>query len=123
MRALGLAALRAIDVLRDAGFVPDDAIVILDGNYDYIRPAGGTDLTVRTVIKADRDCASAAAASVIAKVARDAHMVELHDRHPQYEWVRNKGYASPDHREAIRAYGLSPFHRASWAIGDAPTLF
>ena len=59
------------------------------------------------MIKADRDCASAAAASVIAKVARDALMTELHDELPAYNWARNKGYASPDHREAIREHGIS----------------
>ncbi len=122
MRALGLAAVRAIGALRDAGVAVDEAIVLLDGNYDYIAPvAGGLD--VRVQIKADRDCASASAASVIAKVARDAQMVRLHERHPAYEWVHNKGYASPVHRAAIRAHGLSPYHRASWAIADAPTLF
>jgi len=123
IRALGLAALRALDRLRSFGVVPEDAPVLLDGNHDYITPAGGTGLTIRTRIKADRDCASAAAASVIAKVARDAHMVTLHDEHPPYEWVHNKGYASVVHRDAIRAHGLSPYHRASWAIADAPTLF
>jgi ribonuclease HII len=123
MRALGLAALRAIADLRRFGIVPEEAIVLLDGNYDYIRPAGGEGLAVRPVIKADRDCASAAAASVIAKVARDEHMVAVHDRHPAYGWVHNKGYASPEHREAIRVHGLSPLHRSSWAIADAPTLF
>ncbi|KAA9110764.1 ribonuclease HII [Microbacterium rhizomatis] len=123
MRALGNAAIRAIAQLRVVGVVPEDAIVLLDGNYDYIRPAGATGLTVRPVIKADRDCASAAAASVIAKVARDALMVELHDELPAYQWARNKGYASPEHRDAIRAHGISAHHRASWSIADAPTLF
>ncbi|WP_375384107.1 ribonuclease HII [uncultured Microbacterium sp.] len=123
MRALGNAAIRAIAELRVFGVVPEDAIVLLDGNYDYIRPAGATELTVRPVIKADRDCASAAAASVIAKVARDALMVELHHELPAYQWARNKGYASPEHREAIRAHGISAHHRASWSITDAPTLF
>lgn len=123
MRALGLASLRALADLRAHGVVPQDAIVILDGNYDYITPAGGWDLNVRPVIKADRDCASAAAASVIAKVARDALMTELHDQLPAYNWARNKGYASPDHREAIREHGISAHHRASWSIADAPTLF
>ena len=123
MRALGLAALRAIADLRRFGIVPEEAVVLLDGNYDYITPAGGSDLSVRPVIKADRDCASAAAASVIAKVARDEHMVGMHEVHPAYAWIHNKGYASPEHREAIRAFGLSPLHRASWAITDAPTLF
>lgn len=123
MRALGLASLRALADLRAHGVVPQDAIVILDGNYDYITPAGGWDLNVRPVIKADRDCASAAAASVIAKVARDALMTELHDQLPAYNWARNKGYASPDHREAIREHGISAHHRASWSIAGAPTLF
>lgn len=123
MRALGLASLRALADLRAHGVVPEDAIVILDGNYDYISPAGGWGLRIRPVIKADRDCASAAAASVIAKVARDALMTELHDELPAYNWARNKGYASPDHREAIREHGISAHHRASWSIADAPTLF
>ena len=123
IRALGLAALRAIAELRAQGVVPEDAIVLLDGNHDYITPAGGAGLTVRPVIKADRDCASAAAASVIAKVARDELMVGLHDQAPVDQWARNKGYASLEHRMAIRSHGLSVHHRASWAITDAPTLF
>lgn len=123
MRALGLASLRALADLRAHGVVPEEAIVLLDGNHDYISPAGGWGLTVRPVIKADRDCASAAAASVIAKVARDALMTELHDELPAYHWARNKGYASPDHRVAIREHGISRHHRASWSIADAPTLF
>lgn len=123
MRALGNAALRALAELRGQGVVADGAIVLLDGNYDYISPAGATGLVVRPVIKADRDCASAAAASVIAKVARDALMTELDPEFPAYRWARNKGYASPDHRDAIRAHGISAHHRASWSIADAPTLF
>lgn len=123
MRALGLASLRALADLRAHGVVPEDAIVILDGNYDYITPAGARGLRVRPVIKADRDCASAAAASVIAKVARDELMTQLHDELPAYQWMRNKGYASADHREAIRAHGISRHHRASWSIAGAPTLF
>ena len=123
IRALGLAALRAIAELRGAGVVPEEAVVLLDGNHDYITPAGGAGLHVRPVVKADRDCASAAAASVLAKVARDDLMVGLHDDEPVYQWVRNKGYASAEHRAAIRSHGLSAHHRASWAIADAPTLF
>lgn len=118
MRALGLAAIRAIADLRAHGAVPDDAIVLLDGNHDYITPAGETGLSVRPVIKADRDCASAAAASVIAKVARDSLMVHLHDELPVYQWVSNKGYASAEHRDAIHAHGLTAHHRRSWAIAQ-----
>lgn len=123
IRALGLAAVRAIADLRAHGVVPEEAVVILDGNHDYITPAGESGLTVRPIIKADRDCASAAAASVIAKVARDTLMTGLHDDLPAYGWARNKGYASLDHREAISAHGMSMHHRHSWAIAAAPTLF
>jgi ribonuclease HII len=122
MRALGLAAIRALDALRASGVDVEEGIVILDGNYDYITAAGARGLTVQPVIKADRDCASAAAASVIAKVARDAVMTNLHDDLPAYQWARNKGYASLEHRRAIDEHGLSPHHRASWAIAPA-TLF
>jgi ribonuclease HII len=123
MRALGVATIRALADLRAHGIVPEEAIVVLDGNFDYITPAGATGLTVRPVIKADRDCASAAAASVIAKVARDSLMTDLHDELPAYHWARNKGYASADHREAIRSHGVSRHHRTSWAIAETPTLF
>lgn len=123
MRALGLAAQRAIAALGVEDSLAREAIVILDGNYDYITAAGGPPFQVRPVVKGDRDCASVSAASVVAKVARDELMVGLHDANPVYEWQRNKGYASLAHRDAIRAHGLSTHHRSSWAIADAPTLF
>lgn len=122
MRALGLAASRAIDGLL-LGADAARALVLLDGNHDYVSAVHPTRLTVRPVVKGDRDCASLSAASIIAKVARDTHMEQLHPSHPQYRWDRNKGYASADHRAAIREHGLTDWHRASWAIADAPTLF
>ncbi|WP_334147744.1 ribonuclease HII [Microbacterium sp.] len=123
MRALGLAASRAVLAVAAQGVSTDDALVLLDGNHDYVSAVHPGPLRVRPVIKADRDCASVSAASVIAKVARDTHMAELHLDHPAYQWNRNKGYASAEHQDAIRERGLSPFHRASWAIAAAPTLF
>lgn len=123
MHALGLAASRAIESVVAQGALLDQALVILDGNHDYVSAMHPVPLRVRPVIKGDRDCASVSAASVIAKVSRDAHMTQLHEQHLAYQWDRNKGYASPEHRAAIRENGLSPFHRASWAIADAPTLF
>lgn len=123
MRALGLAASRAVQAVADQGAVLDGALILLDGNHDYLSKVHPTPLRVRPVVKADRDCASVSAASVIAKVARDTHMTELHGTHPAYQWDRNKGYASTAHRDAIRSVGLSPHHRASWAIADVPTLF
>lgn len=123
MRALGLAASRAVSAVAAQGAVLDGALILLDGNHDYVSKVHPTPLNVRPVVKADRDCASVSAASVIAKVARDGYMAELHETHPAYQWNRNKGYASIEHRDAIRTIGLSPHHRASWAIADAPTLF
>lgn len=120
IRALGLAAHRAIAGL---GLDLTDAVLILDGNHDYISLAGAVPCAVTPIVKADRDCASAAAASVVAKVARDSLMAQLHEADPVYLWQRNKGYASLEHRAAIREHGLSAHHRASWAISDAPTLF
>lgn len=123
MRALGTAALRAIEELAEqVGVDPRDGVVLLDGNYDYIQPAGGWGLQVQPVIKGDRDCASAAAASVLAKVARDDYMVEIHAQAPIYQWERNKGYGSAEHRDAIVAHGITPHHRASWAF-EGNTLF
>ncbi len=121
--ALGLAARRALEGLSSQGVDLSAAVVVLDGNDDYITRHGMAGLRVRPVIKADRDCAGAAAASVIAKVARDELMVGLHDEYPAYAWDRNKGYASAGHRAAIAEIGLSPHHRASWSIAAAPTLF
>ena len=123
MRALGLAASRAVQSVVAQGAALQNALILLDGNHDYLSAVHPEPLRVRPVIKADRDCASVSAASVIAKVARDAHMTDLHETYPMYQWDRNKGYASAEHRDAIRALGLSPYHRASWAITDAPTLF
>ena len=123
MRALGLAASRAVQAVADQGAALDSALVLLDGNHDYLSKVHPAPLRVRPVVKADRDCASVSAASVIAKVARDTYMTELHETDPAYQWDRNTGYASSAHRDAIRTVGLSPHHRASWAIADVPTLF
>lgn len=120
MRALGLAAIRALTGLGEAGVSVESGIVLLDGNHDYITAAGARGLRVLPQVKADRDCASASAASVIAKVARDAEMAALHAQLPVYGWERNKGYGSAAHRDAIRTHGVSVHHRRSWAIAAAP---
>ncbi|MBR2789463.1 MAG: ribonuclease HII [Eggerthellaceae bacterium] len=83
-------------------------LVLLDGN-----PLG-FDAREVNVVKGDAKCASIAAASIIAKVARDALMVEYAAEYPRYGWESNKGYASEEHMAAIERYGLSPLHRASF---------
>jgi ribonuclease HII len=69
----------------------------------------------RVLVSADRLCASVAAASVIAKVARDSLMAEMDELYPGYDLARNKGYAAPEHRAGLAALGLCPIHRLSFA--------
>jgi ribonuclease HII len=122
--ALRIAAGRALAAL---GERPD--VVLLDGNYDYLTPPAqrglfGTDSLfpeldlpkVITQIKADVTCASVAAASVLAKCARDAIMVRLAAKYCGYGWEENKGYATPEHLEAIRRHGCCDQHRQSWQL-------
>lgn len=70
---------------------------------------------VRPVIHGDALSVSVAAASIVAKVARDALMVELCERHPGYHFCRNKGYPTPEHKRLLRERGPSPVHRRSYA--------
>jgi ribonuclease HII len=69
----------------------------------------------RVLVSADRLCASVAAASVVAKVARDSLMEEMDALYPGYDLASNKGYAAPEHRAGLEALGLSPIHRISFA--------
>lgn len=75
-----------------------------------------------TAVKADVSCASVSAASVLAKVHRDAYMREAAAVYPEYEWDSNKGYAAPGHREALRVHGTTSEHRRSWALLPADAL-
>lgn len=66
------------------------------------------------IIKGDSKSASIAAASILAKVTRDRYMAELHEKFPQYNWIKNAGYLTPEHLSAIDKYGLTPHHRKSF---------
>ncbi len=68
------------------------------------------------IIKGDGKFASIAAASILAKTHRDAHMKKLHKKFPAYNWASNKGYGTLDHRNAIAAIGLCKYHRKSFSI-------
>jgi ribonuclease HII len=72
------------------------------------------DLKIITQIKADLTCASVAAASIVAKTTRDQMMAELSKEFPNYFWAENKGYAAPEHLEAIKSFGATKYHRVSW---------
>ena len=73
---------------------------------------------VHTRVKADRTCTSVAAASILAKVARDAVMVGLAGRYPAYGWEANKGYGTEAHFAAIRRLGTTPHHRLTWRLPE-----
>jgi ribonuclease HII len=72
------------------------------------------------LVDADRLCASVAAASVVAKVARDTYMVGMSEVYPGYDLARNKGYAAPEHRAGLATLGPSPIHRRSFAPCSDP---
>ena len=84
--------------------------LLVDGNK--WRPLPGYQAT--TVVHGDATYASIAAASVLAKTHRDEYMRKLAEEFPQYGWDRNFGYPTPEHIEAIRRYGLTPYHRKSF---------
>ncbi|HET7761141.1 MAG TPA: ribonuclease HII [Phycicoccus sp.] len=120
LRLAGTRALAACPVRPD--------LVILDGNHDWLTAPEDVGLLafaheesvttppVTTMVKADLKCSSVAAASVLAKVTRDRIMVELGAETTGYGWVENKGYAAPEHLDALRRLGPSPWHRRSWRL-------
>ena len=130
-----MAALRAAgnrawsQVIRE---VRPDA-VILDGNHNWLAPVSqgslfgdaetssevSCDAPVHTRIKADLQCLSVAAASVLAKVERDRLMIDFAQDYPGYGWDFNKGYATSAHRAAIDGLGPCVEHRRTWRLGTA----
>ena len=94
-----------------AGFAARPTALLVDGHY--FRPYPG--LTHDCQIKGDARFQSIAAASVLAKTHRDAHMRALHGRYPAYAWDSNKGYGTPPHRRAIAEMGGTPEHRWTFA--------
>ncbi len=134
--ALRTASLRALALVRrslDAGCEGDVGGVLLDGRHDFLSSArepalfdegegpsvcdpwsGGPGFPVATLVKADQDSHVVAAASVLAKVARDHFMASLADE--GYGWRSNKGYASPTHLAALREKGPAREHRRGWKL-------
>lgn len=105
-----LACRRAIDGL---GVAPD--VAVSDGKWNFVAPS------VRRVemrVKADRDCLSVAAASILAKVVRDREMRAQADSYPHWSFDTNKGYPCPVHKAALQGYGPSAIHRRTWIFMD-----
>jgi ribonuclease HII len=105
LHATGLAMRRAVEGL---GIAP--AFALVDGNYRFILPCA-----VKTVVKGDATSLSIAAASILAKTARDRLMAEMDDLYPGYGFAAHKGYRAPIHGEALSRLGPCPIHRMSWA--------
>jgi len=104
-----LAMQKAVDGLKiRPGFL------IIDGN----RFKKHQDIPYQCIVKGDSKYLSIAAASVLAKTYRDDYMVEIGKKHPEYKWDVNKGYPTKAHRDAIRKYGETPFHRLTFRLLD-----
>lgn len=110
LNASFLAMHRALDKL---ALHPE--YILVDGNR--FKPYQSIPYT--TVVKGDGKYLSIAAASILAKTYRDDYMNALHQEYPMYDWLSNKGYPTKKHREAIRRFGTSPYHRMSYnLLGD-----
>ena len=102
---------------------PRPQFLLIDGNK--FRPFEGYGFKdYRTVVHGDATYASIAAASVLAKTHRDEFMRKIASDYPEYGWDRNMGYPTPEHIEAIRRYGYTPWHRKSFTVKELePSLF
>ena len=98
---------RSIDTLNTT---PE--FIIVDGNK--FKPFN--DIPYETIIKGDGKYLNIAAASVLAKTYRDAYMEKIHEEFPMYNWKKNKGYPTKEHREAIKKYGPTKYHRKSFRL-------
>lgn len=85
-------------------------LLLIDGNrfYNYKK------IRHECIIKGDGIYASIAAASILAKTYRDNYMYQLHEKFPEYNWEKNKGYGTLEHRKAVMKFGLTPFHRKTF---------
>jgi ribonuclease HII len=105
LHATGLAMCRAIEAM-----AVQPVYALVDGNYRFKLPC-----EVKTVVKGDGLSCSIAAASILAKVARDRLMMEMDAVYPGYGFASHKGYGAPAHIDALAALGVSPIHRLDWA--------
>lgn len=101
-----LAMHQAIEKLENVTFIA------VDGNR--FKPFGK--VPHETVIKGDGKYLNIAAASILAKTYRDDYMIQIHEEFPMYNWKQNKGYPTKEHREAIKKYGPSKYHRKSFKL-------
>lgn len=94
------------------GLAVQPRYILVDGNY--FKPY--KKLPHQCIVQGDGLYASIAAASILAKTARDDYMQSLHHHHPEYGWAQNKGYGTRQHRQALRRHGPTPYHRRSFRL-------
>ena len=113
-----LAMHRALDQLK----VRPEAIIVDGNRFKPYRPVVDgcvVNIPHTTIVKSDGKYLSIAAASILAKTYRDDYMNRLAGEYPQYDWLSNKGYPTKKHRDAIRQYGITPYHRKTFnMLGD-----
>lgn len=110
-----LAMHRALDQLK----VRPEAVIVDGNRFKKYR-----ELPHTTIVKGDGKYLSIAAASILAKTYRDDYMNQLAEEYPWYDWKQNKGYPTKKHRDAIREYGTTPYHRLSYnLLGDGQLSF
>lgn len=105
LNASFLAMHRALDAMSQT-----PSFILVDGNRFKPYP----NIAHECIVKGDGKFMSIAAASVLAKTYRDEYMAKIHEEYPMYNWKKNKGYPTKEHREAIKQYGLTEYHRKSF---------
>ena len=92
--------------------------ILVDGNKwkPYVPEGELLEIPAHTVVHGDATYMSIAAASVLAKTYRDEYMLRLHEEYPQYGWDTNKGYPTAEHYEALKKYGVTPYHRITFNL-------
>ncbi|PHR90404.1 MAG: ribonuclease HII [Leeuwenhoekiella sp.] len=91
---------------------PQPRHILVDGNR--FKPY--MTCTHQCIVKGDQKFTAIAAASILAKTERDRYLTDMHKKFPEYNWKKNKGYPTKEHREAIRKFGITPFHRKSFRL-------
>ena len=110
-----------INILNASILAMHKSIEQLDDSLQFIAIDGNRfkpykNIPFETVIKGDGKYLHIAAASILAKTYRDAFMEKIHEEFPMYNWKQNKGYPTKEHREAIRKYGITKYHRRSFKL-------
>ena len=112
-----------INILNASISAMHKAILKLDHKVDFISVDGNrfkpiNNINYKTIIKGDEKYLNIAAASILAKTYRDSYMEKIHKEFPKYNWKKNKGYPTKEHKTAINNHGITKYHRKSFKLYD-----